>query len=168
MKAILTGVLAVCYLGLRTKKLWEVGGRNVPMLNRGDVVIVSETVALSLCRNSKLFTRVDASVEIDIEPLPDIVEENQGDVNVIDPAAEIYVDPALDTAFDAPLDHTAGNIPLNEVDAPKVEETPAPETDTAPVVEDAPKAEETPALETAPVVEETPAPTKPRGSKKGS
>ena len=66
----LAGVKAVRYLGVRTKKLWEVGGRNVPMMNRGDIVVVGETVAISLCRNKAMFEMIDAVPTFKVDALP--------------------------------------------------------------------------------------------------
>jgi hypothetical protein len=84
----LAGVKAVRYLGVRPKKLWEVGGRNVPVLSRGDIVLVGETVAISLCRNRAMFESLSVIPSFDVEELPEIVveevtegEENQGEEN---------------------------------------------------------------------------------------
>jgi hypothetical protein len=77
MKVACAGVMAVRYIGVQPKKLWEVGGFNVPILQRGDIVIVGELVGLSLSRG-RFFEKVVAEVSIDVKPLEKI-EEPKGD-----------------------------------------------------------------------------------------
>jgi len=91
----LAGVKAIRYIGEAPKKLWEVGGRNVPVLNRGDVVLVAETVGLSLSR-SRFFEIVEGEVTMDV-PLLAAIEKP------LPPVSEVFSDEAIDTAFDAPV-----------------------------------------------------------------
>ncbi|MDD2783978.1 MAG: hypothetical protein PHO52_07150, partial [Sulfuricurvum sp.] len=79
MKIVLAGVIAVRYTGVQVKKLWEVGGRNVPMLNNGDIVVVAESVGLSLCR-SRFFEPTSISMSGDENP--------NGDEVVVAPEAQ--------------------------------------------------------------------------------
>lgn len=90
----LAGVKTIRYIGEAPKKLWEVGGRNVPILNRGDAVIVAETVALSLSR-SRFFEMVEGEVSMDL-PLLAAIEKP------IPPVSNVLSDEEIDTAFDAP------------------------------------------------------------------
>lgn len=64
----LAGVKAIRYIGEAPKKLWEVGGRNVPILNKGDVVLVPALIGASLARN-RFFEEVDGDISMKLPSL---------------------------------------------------------------------------------------------------
>jgi hypothetical protein len=97
----LAGVKAVRYIGVQAKKLWEVGGRNVPILARGDVVLVGETVALSLTRG-RFFEPYLGDITQEIPDLPELETstEESGDIN---PPADLVTPEAPVVTPEAPV-----------------------------------------------------------------
>jgi len=76
----MAGNIVVRYIGSETKKLWEVGGRNCPVVNEGDLIIMDQVTATVLCRN-RFFEKVeDAIVDVSL-PAKASQEENQGEEN---------------------------------------------------------------------------------------
>jgi hypothetical protein len=55
------GTKAIRYTGENGKKFWEGGARVAPIINNGDIIIVTEMVAYALTRKNKSFELLEPS-----------------------------------------------------------------------------------------------------------
>jgi len=58
MSLVFVSTKAIRYTGKEQKKFWEGGGRTFPLITSGDIIIVPELVAYTLCRKNKYFEQV--------------------------------------------------------------------------------------------------------------